>query len=367
MKITKKRKFLYCFFTGKSFGTFTIVFFFLLVTIISSCKRKSDGGKASDAKPGSQPIVVEAVVAKISSISHSITVSGTLIPFEETTLMPEVGGRVISVHLPEGSFVKAGTLLVKLFDGDLQALLKKYQTQLEIATQTLNRQSELIKVNGISQSDFDQTQLQVASIRNDIDLTKAQIRKTEVLAPYDGIIGLKNISIGAQVSPSTPLAIIREQDKLKLDFSVPEKYSRSISAGSRIKFTVQGDENIYDASVMATEQGIEETTRNLRARAIVTGKFSSLIPGTFANVELILGENQKAIMLPTQCIIPQERNKSVIIVKKGRAKFVKVETGSRQESDIEITKGISAGDTIVTTGIMFIKPDAPIKLSMLQK
>jgi membrane fusion protein, multidrug efflux system len=302
MKIVKKREYQNISFMGKLSGTFTFVFVILLVIIVSACLRKSDGGKTYEAKPGSQPIVVEAVVAKVRPISHSITVSGTLIPFEETTLMPEVGGRVISVHLPEGSYVKAGTLLVKLFDGDLQALLKKYQTQLQIATQTLNRQSELIKVNGISQSDFDQTQLQVASIKNDIDLTKAQIRKTEVLAPFDGIIGLKNISIGTQVSPSTPLAIIREQDKLKLDFSVPEKYSRTIRAGSTVKFTVQGDENIYDAVVMPTEQGIEETTRNLRARAIVTGKFSSLIPGTFANVELMLGENQEAIMLPTQCI-----------------------------------------------------------------
>jgi membrane fusion protein, multidrug efflux system len=352
---------------SKLSGKFPVAIFFLSIPIFLSCGKKGGSGQSPEARPGARPIVVEAVVARVSSISHVITVSGTLIPFEETTLMPEVGGRVINVNLPEGRFVKAGTLLVKLFDGDLQAQLKKYQTQLEIAGQTLNRQAELIKVNGISQSDFDQTQLQVASIKNDIELTKSQIRKTEVLAPYDGIIGLKNISIGAQVSPSTPLAVIREQDRLKLDFSIPEKYSRTIREGSKVKFTVQGDTIKYNAIVMATEQGIEETTRNLRARAIVTGKFSSLIPGTFANVELILGENQVAIMLPTQCIIPQARDKSVIIVKGGKAIFTKVETGSRRESDIEITKGVNAGDTVVTTGIMFIKPGAPVKLSMLKK
>jgi membrane fusion protein (multidrug efflux system) len=347
--------------------TTLVAIFLFSLAFFSSCRKKNYNAQTSGSRPGSQAIVVEGLVVKVSSISQSITLSGTLIPFEETTLMPEVVGRVITVNLPEGRFVKAGTLLVKLFDGDLQAQLKKYQTQLEIAAQTLNRQSELLTVNGISQSDFDQTQLQVASIKNDIELTKAQIRKTEVLAPYDGIIGLKNISVGAQVAPSTPLAVIREQDRLKLDFSVPEKYSRVISSGSTVKFSVQGDETLYNAVVMATEQGIEEATRNLRARAIVTGKFSSLIPGTFANVELILGQNQKAIMVPTQCIIPQERNKSVILVKNGKAKFVAVETGLRQESDIEIIKGISVGDTVVTTGIMFIKPDAPIKLSQLKK
>jgi membrane fusion protein (multidrug efflux system) len=343
---------------------------FLLALIFSavafsSCLKKKDSMQASGARPGSQPVVVEGIQAKVVPVNQTITLSGTLIPFQETTLMPEVVGRVIRINLPEGSFVKEGTLLVKLFDGDLQAQLLKFQTQLEIASSTLARQAELLKVNGISQSDYDQTQLQVASIKNDIELTKAQIRKTEVLAPFDGIIGLKNISIGAQVSPSTPLAVIREQDRLKLDFSVPEKYSRTVRTGSKVRFTVPGSDNKFDAVVMATEQGIEASTRNLRARAIVSGNISSLIPGAFANVELTLGEDQKAIMVPTQCIIPQERNKSVILVKGGKAKFVKVITGMRQSSDIEITSGINEGDTVVTTGIMFIKPGAPIKLSRL--
>lgn len=344
----------------------------LLVAVIgssitfTSCLKKNESNKASGSRPGSQAIVVEGVIAKIVPINQTISLSGTLIPFQETTLMPEVVGRVITINLPEGRFVKAGTLLVKLFDGDLQAQLNKYETQLEIASQTLKRQSELLKVNGISQSDFDQTQLQVASIKNDIDLTKAQIRKTEVLAPFDGIIGLKNISIGAQVSPSTPLAVIREQDKLKLDFSVPEKYSLTVKAGSVVKFTVPGSDVKFDAVVMATEQGIEAATRNLRARAIVSGNIASLIPGAFANVELTLGADQKAIMLPTQSIIPQERGKSVILLKGGKAKFVKVETGMRQSSDIEITRGITEGDTVVVTGTMFLKPDAQVKLSRLQ-
>jgi len=352
--------------SGTHLRTLLLVFSFISLLLLSSCLKKSGSAQATGARPGSLSVVVEGVVAKVTPVNQIITISGTIIPFQETTLMPEVVGRVINVNLPEGSYVKAGTLLVKLFDGDLQAQLNKYQTQLEIASATMKRQTELLKVSGISQSDYDQTQLQVASIKNDIELTRALIRKTEVLAPFDGIIGLKNISVGAQVATSTALAVIREQDKLKLDFSVPEKYSSIVKTGSRVKFTVPGSDTKYDAVVMATEQGIESTTRNLRARAIVSGSIASLIPGVFANVELTLGEDQKAIMVPTQCIIPQERNKSIILVKSGKAKFVKVTTGMRQSSDIEITQGISTGDTIVTTGIMFIKPGSQIKLSRLQ-
>jgi membrane fusion protein, multidrug efflux system len=351
--------------SGTKFRALFLLLSVFSLLLLSSCLKKNVNKQSAGARPGSQPVVVEGIVAKVIPVNQVVTVSGTLIPFQETTLMPEVVGRVIQINLPEGSYVKAGTLLVKLFDGDLQAQLNKYQTQLEIASATLSRQAELLKVNGISQSDYDQTQLQVASIKNDIELTKALIRKTEVLAPFDGIIGLKNISVGAQVSPSTPLAVIREQDKLKLDFSVPEKYSRTVKTGSRVKFTVPGNDTKFDAIVMATEQGIEATTRNLRARAIVSGNMTSLIPGAFANVELTLGENQKAIMVPTQCIIPQERNKSLILLKGGKAKFVKVVTGMRQASDIEIAEGLNEGDTVVTTGIMFIKPGAPIKLSRL--
>lgn len=345
-----------------------IFFYTLLAVIIAvtpACMKKA-GPADKGARPGSQTLVVEGVIAKVKPVIQTIQVSGTLKPFEETVLMPEVVGRVVNINLPEGHFVKAGTLLVKLFDGDLQAQLDKYQTQLQIASQMLNRQTELLKVSGISQSDYDQTQLQVASIKNDIELTKAQIRKTEVIAPYDGIIGLRNISVGAQVSPSTALAVIREQDKLKLDFSVPEKYAQVVKAGSKVLFSVQGNDKKFEAVVMATEQGIETATRNLRARAVVYGKSNDLIPGAFANVELTLGEDKKAIMLPTQCIIPQDKSNKVILVKQGKARFVDVQTGTRLSSDIEITRGIDEGDTVVVTGILFIKPGSAIKLSRIQ-
>jgi membrane fusion protein (multidrug efflux system) len=277
--------------------------------------------------------------------------------------MPEVTGRVVMVNLPEGKPAKQGTLLVKLFDGDLKAQLQKSQAQLDLLEQIQKRQSELVKVEGMSQSDYDQTVLQAHSVRADIEVFKALIRKTEVLAPFDGVIGLRNISVGAEVTPTTPLATIRVLDKLKLDFSVPEKYSSKIKTGMKLKFSVEGDDNKYDAEVMATEEGVDAITRNLNVRAVVNGKATSLMPGAFANVLLQLDENKNALMVPTQAIIPQERNKKLIVAKNGKATFITVKTGIRQASTIEVLKGIEAGDTVVTTGILFIKPGADIKFS----
>jgi membrane fusion protein (multidrug efflux system) len=221
----------------------------------------------------------------------------------------------------------------------------------------------LIKVNGISQLDYDQAVLQVHSIKADIEVIKAQIRKTEVLAPFDGMIGLRNVSIGAEVTPGTALATIRQVNKLKLDFSVPEKYSGEVKPGMKIKFSLQGDDNKYDAIVIATEEGIDANTRNLKARALVSANISSLVPGSFANVELKLKENKYAMMVPTQAIIPQERSKQLIVANFGKALFITVETGVRQDSVIEVLNGIKSGDTIVTTGIPFIRPKMNLKFS----
>ena len=334
-----------------------------LVTL-GGCKGSKKKNEGKDANPVVS--FIEGYIVKSSTVDETILISGTLRAFEETVLMPEVSGRVVALNLPEGQFVKKGTLLVKIFDGELQSQLKKSQTQLEIAQQTLTRQTELLKVDGISQLEYDQTRLQVNSIKDDIDLLKVQITKTEILAPYDGVIGLRNLSPGAQITPSTAVATIRESDKLKLDFAVPGKYSQMIHPGTKVKFSVEGDDTKFDAQVMATEEGIELNTRNLKARAVVMTHGPSLVPGAYANVELRLNEDHDALMVPTQSIILQERNKQVIVCKDGKAVFTKIKTGVRKASDIMVTEGLNVGDTIVTTGVLFIKPGSDLKFAKVK-
>jgi membrane fusion protein (multidrug efflux system) len=337
----------------------------LLIIVLFSCHSGISETKSVKQKISS--LTVDAIIVHPSVLDQSISVSGTLRPFEETVLMPEVSGRVVTINLPEGKTVKKGMLLIELFNDDLQAQLQKSQAQLQIAEDNLKRQSELKKVDGISQSEYDQAQLQVNSIKADIEVLNVQIGRTKIRAPFDGTVGLRNISPGAQVTQSTALVTIREVDQLKLDFSVPEKYSSAIIPGTTVKFMVQGDDKKYEATVMATEQGIEPSTRNLKARAVVKSQSSSLIPGAFANVELRLGENRQALLVPTQAIIPQEKNKKLIVAKQGKANFVIVKTGTRTSSRVEILSGINAGDTIVVNGILFLKQDADLKFSKVTR
>lgn len=340
----------------------------LVLIILIGCNSKDPKGNAADMKSkGKMQLKVDGFIANPTTLINNITVSGSLLAFEEVALMSETSGRVVMLNLPEGKAVKKGTLLVKIYDDDLQANLSKLNAQLELQQKIYERQTELIKINGISQNDYDQTCLQVNILKAEIDAQKSLIRKTEVLAPFDGVIGLKNISVGAQVNTTTPLATIRMENKLKLDFSVPEKYSSEIKPGLDLKFSIYGKETQYDATVFATEGGIDATNRNIRVRALVNSKSEELVPGTFTNVQLSLGENKNAILIPTQAIIPQERNKSIVISKNGKAHFVQVKTGVRKESMVEITDGINAGDTVITNGILFLKEGVKLSFSNFKK
>lgn len=337
----------------------------ILVILLFACHSKVP--ESQSAKQKLSKLKVEAFIVKPSVLDQSITISGTIKPFEETVIMPEVSGRVVSINLQEGKTVRRGTVLIELFNDDLKAQLRKSQAQLLIAEETLKRQNELIKVNGISQSDYDQAQLQVKSITADIEVLNVQIGRTKIKAPFDGTVGLRNVSLGAQVSTTTALVTLREVDKLKLDFSVPEKYSSEIKPGIKVQFIIQGDNQKYDAEVMASEQGIESTTRNLKARAIIKNPSPSLVPGAFATVELRLGKINQALMVPTQAVIPQEKDKSLIIANHGKAKFVVIKTGIRNSSRIDVISGINPGDTIITTGLLFLKPGAILNYSTVKR
>jgi RND family efflux transporter, MFP subunit len=328
--------------------------------------KPSDKDTKKDFKEKKQK-KVDGYVVKPSLLISEISVSGTLLAFEEVDLKNEVAGRVVMINLPEGKAVKKGTLLVKLFDEDLQATLKKLQAQLAIQQQIYNRQSELLKVNGITQNDYEQTGLQLNSLKADIEVEKSLIRKTEVRAPFDGVIGLRSISVGAIVTPSTLLATLRTENKIKLDFSVPQKYGQIIKTGMKINFSTTSADKQYEATIIATEQGIDASTRNLKVRALVSAQSKDLIPGSFSNVKVKLSENKSALVVPTQAIIPQEDNKVVIVARGGKAHLAMVKTGIRQTSTIEITQGIQPGDTIITSGIQFLKEGSKLLYSTITK
>ena len=336
----------------------------IAVFLIGSCDKKKKGSAPGGGR-SQGPISVDAFVVSERSISEKIEVPGSLLPFEETQIRAEVGGRIVQLNINEGSNVSQGTVLVKLFDKDLQAQLRKLEVQLQIAEKSEERSSELLKIQGISQQDYDLSALNVENLRADIESTKISISKTEIRAPYTGKVGLRNVSLGAYIAPNDIITVIRQVDKLKLEFSIPEKYAKEITPGYLIRFQVDGGSGNHMAKVLATENSVDQNTRTLKVRALVDAKHPELIPGVFAKVNLQLGKNDNALMVPTQSVIPTARNKQVIIVRGDSAHYSVVETGVRDSAFVHITRGVNVGDTVVTTGLMAIRPESKIKVTRL--
>jgi membrane fusion protein (multidrug efflux system) len=332
----------------------------LVLAFVAACNKKAT---VENAQRKSGPVLAEGFVVEPRAESENIEVPGSLLPVEETQIRPEVTGRIVQLGFQEGSLVQKGALLVKLFDQDLQAQLKKLQVQLDISTRTVERQKDLLAINGISQQDYDLSALAVDNLKADIETTKIAISKTEIRAPYDGKLGLRNVSLGAYVSPSDILTSIRQVDQLKLEFSIPEKYAKEISVGYIVKFRVDGGEKDHTAKVFATEGNVDQVTRTLKIKSIVRENHRELLPGAFAKVDLQMGNVSNAMMVPTQAVIPRARDKQVLLLRKDSVKFLTVETGIRDSTYVQIMKGLKTGDTIVTTGLMTIRPKSKIKIS----
>lgn len=333
--------------------------------VIFSCKEQKFNQKTTESgKMG--PLNVEGLVIQPATVSDVVEVAGNILPFEITEIRPEISGRVTNILFKEGSSVESKALLVKLFDGDLQAQLRKLEVQLQIAEKTEERERELLKINGISQQDYDLSLLQVNNIKADIELTKVAISKTEIRAPYGGRIGLRNISLGAYVTPSNIITSISQVNLKKISFSIPEKYSSAIRPNMNVEFTIAGSADTFTASVLASETTIESETRNLKVLATVKDGSNALVPGSFAKVKLIMGTNNAAVSIPSMAIIPSARSKQVIVYRDSLPVFIDVTTGIRSEDNVQITSGLSVGDTIVTTGLLFIRKDSKLKLSKVQ-
>lgn len=332
----------------------------VVMPVIISCSSKEDSKTAPQPKPAGPSGTFDAIIVQSFPISRSVETPGTILPNEMAELHPEISGRVIGLSFTEGSFVRKGALLVKLFDADLQAQLKKLAVQLKIAESAEKRQQELLAINGTSQQDYDNASLQVSNIKADMELLRVNISRTEIRAPFDGRIGLRQISPGAYITPSTIVTNIASVNQVKIQFPVAEQYVKDLPNGSTVSFTITGSDHKYFATVMATENGIATDTRNLMVKALVKNTDGLIKPGGYASVMINIGTNRPAMMVPTQSVMPQTRGKRVIVVRRGMAVFQNVETGYRDSASVEVLSGLVNGDTLLTSGLLVVKPDQKI-------
>jgi len=331
---------------------------------LSSCKEHADA--ASSRPKGAEPTLVDVLVARPRPIKNEIEANGSVVANEYVELHPEISGRIVYLNVPEGAQVSKGTVIARINDADLQATLEKSKAQLDLYKKTEERERKLLDINGINEADYDLAVSNVNSTRADIDYTQAQLDKTIIRAPFDGTVGLRQVSPGAYVTPANIIATVQQLDKTKVDFTIPEQYSADVRKGSLVNVQLDARTNTRrQGLIVATEPQINLSSRNLKVRALLQDGVAH--PGAFVKVFINAGVDKRAIMVPTNCIIPEDRNNQVILVKGGKARVVNVTTGVREASNIEITNGVNAGDTVIVTGVLFARPDAPVTIRNVVK
>jgi membrane fusion protein (multidrug efflux system) len=325
-------------------------------------KIKGKGITQDPLRQGQQKLNAVGFVIKPIHLSELIRQSGTLKPDEEVDLSFETSGKIVGINFTEGSRVKKGDLLAKINDRPLKAQLEKLEAQLKMAEAKEFRQRSLLDRDAISQESYDQIQTDVQSLKADINLILARISETELRAPFDGIIGLRNLSEGSFVTSSTKIVRLTKISPLKMEFAISQKYASEIKIGYPIVFTVEGFEKTFNASVYAIEPKIDLETRTIVLRAMYQNKNEELKPGVYASITLELSNIDNAIAIPTEALIPEMEGEKVFIYKKGKAQTVKVNTGLRTEALIQVTDGLNFGDTLITSGIMQLRQNLPIVL-----
>lgn len=310
-----------------------------------------------------KPLHVNGVVLRPRTLTDAITAVGNLLPDEEVSLSFETSGKIETIHFREGSRVRKGELLAKVNDRPLQAQLSRYEAQLKLAEKRVYRQSALLEKDAVSQEAYEQARTELAILNADISIVKSNIALTELRAPFDGVIGLRNISEGAYASPSVVVARLTKIAPLKVDFFVPERYATQIRPGTPLTFTVDGRSETFRAMVYATESQIDPTTRFLSVRAHYPNTQGlQLLPGRFANVRIQLRELRDALAVPTEAIVPEMGISRVFRYRNGLAEAVSVETGLRTASSVQILSGLQPGDTIITSGTLQLRTDLPVIL-----
>ncbi|MFZ1529221.1 MAG: efflux RND transporter periplasmic adaptor subunit [Ferruginibacter sp.] len=341
--------------------------FSIIVFMLASCGGKKEKISAN-AKPAGPPPPprVEGYVVKTIPVSDNIKLPGSIIANEATEIHPETSGRLTYLNVAEGRNVGSGALIGKIYDGDLRAQLSKLNVQLQQAQRTAKRYEELLKIQGVSRQEYDMHVLDINNIRADMAIVQSNLKRTEIRAPFSGTLGLKNISPGAYITPATVLTSIRQNNQLKLDFTLPEKYAAKIHAGQLVNFTVENNPKLYGAKIAATEMSISEESRSLNVRAIVLNNDGKILPGAFVEVVTNFEPDPTAIMVPTQAVIPQARGKKIAVYRNGIASFDNVETGIRDSSMVQITSGLKVGDTIIVSGLMGLKPGGKVVISKVK-
>jgi membrane fusion protein (multidrug efflux system) len=332
--------------------------------------REAAGGTARGEKgPGAPPaaVVVEATTAATAPMPQTITAVGSLRSDESVTVRPEVAGRVVAIGFQEGRPVAKGAALVKLDPAVNEAEVLQAKANLTLAKAKYERAIDLQKQGFISGQARDEAENNLRLAEAAVALAAARLAKTEIRAPFSGIIGLRSVSVGDYVKEGQDMVNLESIDPLKVDFRVPEVYLKQVRVGQTLQVSLDAlPGRSYEGTVFAINPLVDAAGRAIVIRAQVKNADTALRPGMFARVRLLTKDERDALVLPEQALVPQGEQQYVFRIVDGKAVRAVVEVGQRRDGRVEIVKGISAGDTIVTAGQLKLREGTPVSFSATQ-
>lgn len=351
---------------------FSVLIFLAVVALLVLPKLDLWGGEDDPAasstqgeRRGPSSLQVEAMVLTTSKLDNIVVITGSVQANESLELKSETAGKITKIYFQEGKAVKKGDLLVQVNDEEIKAELTKQRFNKKLNEGIEFRQRKLLEKDAISQEEYDNALNKLNTSLADIAVLEAQLEKTKIRAPFDGIIGLRYVSEGALIATSTAIANLYNISPAKIEFAIPGRYSMQVKPKQKINFTVESDTSIFVGEVYAVEPQIDANTRTLKIRALAENTKGLLLPGQFVRVELILGSTDNAILVPTEAVIPELNGHKVFISENGKAKEVTVQTGIRDNLRLEIVSGLHPQDTLITTGILQLRNGLDIQITKM--
>lgn len=306
---------------------------------------------------------VTTAIVKSDNYATDIEAIGTVLADESTSIMPNVTETVTALHFDDGQHVKKGDLLATLSDAEEQAQLASAKSSLAEEEREITRLTGLVKDGAAPEAKLQERQTMAEVARQKIREADAKLADRRIVAPFDGVLGLRRISVGALVSPTTVIATLDKIDVVKIDFSVPETALPHLKMGTEINAHAAGArEKAYTGKLSQIDSRIDPVTRSVSARAEVPNSGHELKPGMLVNVRLAM-EPRLSLSIPERSLVPVGSRAFVFMIEGGKAKRTEVKIGRRKPGYVEIISGVSNGQTVIADGLVGLQDGMAVKVT----
>lgn len=325
------------------------------------------GAEATQARaatnPQSQGVPVEVGKVEIMDVKEEVEALGTLAADESVVIAPEIAGRVVALGFKEGEKVTKGQELVKLDTAILEAELKQAQADLTLARDTHERQRSLVQRGAGTQVAMEEAAAKLASSEARVQLAKAKLAQSTILAPFTGVVGLRSVGLGDFVSVGKPLITLTSIDPIKVDFRVPEMLLSSVKVGQTVNLRVDAvPDTIFAGKIFAIDPVVDINGRAIKLRASIPNADLALKPGLFSRIAITVAQRPNAMVVPEMAVVPDSEGKIIYVVQDGKAKRVRVELGRRLLGKVEVVKGLTPEMQVITAGQMRLREGSAISV-----